>query len=194
MGLRSTPLQNIRLNDPMATALLCKRLLPVCSLIPVLSAQALDFDANQMLAAHNQLRSAVGVPPLTYSSTLAASAQAWADSLKQSNNCRMQHSNTQGRYGENLFWASAVQWSNGRREVQRISPQQVVDDWARERLNYDDDGNSCATGKVCGHYTQVVWRSTTMVGCGAAVCDDTPDQVWVCRYQPAGNVMGQSPY
>ena len=106
----------------------------------------------------------------------------------------MQHSKPNGRYGENLYWAGAIKWSDGKRELQRISPKKVVDDWSSERANYDYKNNSCPTGKMCGHYTQVVWKSTTRVGCGVAVCDDSREQVWVCQYQPPGNWVGRKPY
>jgi hypothetical protein len=37
-----------------------------------------------------------------------------------------------------------------------------------------------------GHFTQVVWRATTHVGCGTASC--TGLVLWVCNYDPPGNV------
>ncbi|MDO9190699.1 MAG: CAP domain-containing protein [Sulfurimicrobium sp.] len=46
---------------------------------------------------------------------------------------------------------------------------------------------------MCGHYTQLVWKKTTAVGCGMAVCGSR-DQIWVCQYSPAGNWAGQKPY
>ena len=94
-----------------------KRFLLVCCLFPALAAQALDFDANEMVAAHNRWRKTVGAPPLKYSTELAASAQEWANHLKESNHCQLEHSKPDGRYGENLFWASAMEWSDGRREA-----------------------------------------------------------------------------
>lgn len=171
-----------------------KRLLLACCLLPVLSAQALDFDEAGMVAAHNRWRKTVGAPPLSYSTELAASAQEWANHLKQSNHCQMQHSQPDGHYGENLFWASALEWSDGRREVQKVSPKTVVDDWGNERADYNYKTNNCAKGKMCGHYTQVIWKSTTTVGCAIAVCEDSREQVWVCQYQPPGNWVGKKPY
>ncbi|VDO14547.1 unnamed protein product [Rodentolepis nana] len=32
---------------------------------------------------------------------------------------------------------------------------QYIDRWHEERKDYDYNKNSCASGKVCGHYTQV---------------------------------------
>jgi pathogenesis-related protein 1 len=106
----------------------------------------------------------------------------------------MRHSKPDGKYGENLYWGSALNWSDGRKELQKVSPAQVVDSWGSEKLNYDYANNSCRPGKICGHYTQMVWRTTTTVGCARAVCEDTQQQVWVCQYQPAGNIVGNKPY
>jgi pathogenesis-related protein 1 len=169
-----------------------KRLLLACCLLPALSVQALD--ADEIVAVHNRWRKTVGTPPLNYSADLAASAQKWANHLKQSNQCRMQHSNPDGKYGENLYWASAIEWSDDKRELQQITPKMVVDSWSNERTDYNYKNNSCASGKMCGHYTQVIWKSTTTVGCAVAVCEDSREQVWVCQYQPPGNWVGQKPY
>jgi pathogenesis-related protein 1 len=147
-----------------------------------------------MVAAHNTWRAKVGVPGLHYSRALEASAQAWANHLKAANRCQPQHSTPHGKYGENLYWASAIRWSDGRREVQKVTPQAVVDGWASERADYNYAANRCKPGKVCGHYTQVVWKSTREVGCGHAVCTDSKDQIWVCQYAPPGNVIGDKPY
>jgi pathogenesis-related protein 1 len=169
-----------------------KRLLLICCLLPALSVQALD--ADEMVAAHNRWRKTAGVPPLTYSTDLAASAQKWADHLKRSNQCKMKHSDPEAKYGENLYWASAIEWSNGKSELQQVSPKKVVDSWGSEVSDYNYNANSCTKGKMCGHYTQVVWKSTTTVGCAVAVCEDSQEQVWVCQYQPPGNWGGKKPY
>ncbi|MDO9051663.1 MAG: CAP domain-containing protein [Methylotenera sp.] len=62
---------------------------------------------------------------LTYSPTLASSAQAWADHLKTSSHCQMRHSNSKARYGENLYWGSALSWSDGHKALQKVSSEQV---------------------------------------------------------------------
>ncbi len=147
---------------------------------------------TEMLVAHNKWRGTVGSPALTWSNGLADTAQAWANSLKNDQACNMTHSRTAG-LGENLFWASALMYSDGTSQVQAINAEQVVNDWANERLNYRYNSNSCAKGKACGHYTQVVWKNTSEVGCGKAVCADN-SQVWVCNYSPAGNYIGEKPY
>ncbi len=154
-----------------------------------------NFDTTAFVTSHNKWRAKVGVAEkLSYSPELEISAQAWADNLKKTNRCNMRHSKGEGRYGENLYWASALAWSDGRKELQKISPENVVDSWGSEKVDYDYASNSCKPGKICGHYTQVVWRTTTAIGCAMAVCEDTNQQVWVCQYQPAGNWVGNKPY
>ncbi|HEY5995157.1 MAG TPA: CAP domain-containing protein [Gallionellaceae bacterium] len=151
-------------------------------------------DRAAILAAHNKWRAGVGVAKLSYSTELEASAQAWANYLKKNNHCQMRHSKPDGKYGENLYWASAIMWSDGRREVQSVAPETPVDSWGMEKSDFDYAVNNCIPGKVCGHYTQMVWRDTQKVGCAFAVCTDSKDQIWVCQYQPAGNWVGERPY
>jgi pathogenesis-related protein 1 len=165
------------------------------ALLLAVPAYAAKVEPAAIIAAHNKFRAAVGVTKkLTYSKALASSAQAWANHLKQTNACKMRHSEPDSKYGENLFWGSALTWTDGRKELQKVSSKQVVEDWGSEKADYHYASNTCADGKMCGHYTQIVWRATTKVGCGVAVCGDTQEQVWVCQYQPAGNWLGKKPY
>jgi len=159
------------------------------------SASANEFDRKLLISAHNKWRAEAGVnTKINYSNELEKSSKTWAEHLKQFNLCRMKHSSGKGRYGENIFWASALTWSDGRKEIQTVSPTKVVDSWGKEKADYDYASNSCAPGKTCGHYTQIVWRDTKEVGCAVTVCEDTLQQVWVCQYQPAGNWVGRKPY
>ena len=158
------------------------------------NAYAEVVDSDEIVAAHNRWRVQVGVAKLSYSTDLAVSAQAWADTLKKTNACHMRHSKPEGKYGENIFWASAIAWTDGRRELQKVSSAHPVDSWGSEKLDYDYATNNCKPGKMCGHYTQMVWNSTRKVGCAVAVCEDSQEQVWVCQYQPAGNRVGVKPY
>jgi pathogenesis-related protein 1 len=133
--------------------------------------------ARAMLDAHNAIRARVGVPPLVWSPQLAAAAQEWVNHLIATH--RFEH-NTFDRYGENLYAISGGV----------ASPDEVVGAWAEEARGYDIRTNSC-TG-VCGHYTQLVWRTTRAAGC--AVASDAYRQVWMCDYDPPGNIVGERPY
>lgn len=165
-------------------------ILLMCSAV----ASAGEVDRELIVSTHNKWRVQVGVGELSYSAELEVSAQAWANNLMNTNHCRMRHSKPDGRYGENLYWASAINWSDGRRELQQVSSAKPVDNWGSEIHDYNYENNSCKPGKMCGHYTQMVWRDSRKVGCAIAVCEDTREQVWVCQYQPAGNYVGRKPY
>lgn len=150
-----------------------------------------------MLAAHNQVRAAVGIIPLTWSSHISIYAQEWANYLATHKQCTMQHRSGAGadylKVGENLFWASPEKWSDGRTEIQAITPSQVAFAWANEQADYYYASNTCDLGKQCGHYTQMVWANSLEVGCGMAICPDK-GQIWVCNYNPPGNWLGDKPY
>jgi len=162
-------------------------------------AEEVNINADAVTNAHNELRKKHGLDPLVYEKSLEEKAQKWAKKLHD-DGCKMAHSH--GDTGENLFWASAYSSAAARdergawiwhRSVQRVDEREVVQAWYDEVQWYDYEKNSCQEGKVCGHYTQVVWHTTTEVGCAATVCEDF-SQIWVCEYAPAGNVVGKRPY
>lgn len=134
--------------------------------------------AKQMLAAHNLYRARVGTTSLAWSEQLATRAQQWADTLIQRNAFTPRRDGAP--VGENLFEIS------GGRET----PANVVAAWMSEAANYNYETNSCSAR--CGHYTQVIWKTTKLVGCGVA--GNGKREVWVCDYYPPGNVVGERPY
>ena len=149
--------------------------------------------ATEMPAAHNKARASAkptpkpALPPLTWSPEAAKVAQAYAAE------CKFEHNKNRGKYGENLA-AAAPPGSKTNAEA--------VEDWASEASDYSYASNTCAPGKVCGHYTQVVWRDTKHVGCATVMCNKNSPfgsqfptwQLWVCNYTPPGNFVGQKPY
>lgn len=150
--------------------------------------QPASADERAFLSLHNAARAEVGVPALTWSSALSADATAWAETLAD-RGCTLDHSGAP--YGENIF----KQWSND--PDVRGTPEHAVTWWVDEQEYYDHETNTCEPGEVCGHYTQLVWETTTTVGCGAAMCTDDEGYVtdlFVCRYAPIGNIPGQKPY
>lgn len=148
------------------------------------------FSLNEILLllnTHNDARKAVDIAPLTWSPTLAESAQAWADELK-GESCEWYHSDT--KYGESIFYS----WSSDRSF--RRSADEPVFWWLNKEQYYDYEDNSCEPGEVCGHYTQAVWADTRELGCGRVYCDGGEyfEEVWVCQYNPPGNYEGERPY
>lgn len=134
---------------------------------------------RDLVTVHNRYRKQLGLPPLKWSADLADYAQAWADRLK-SRGCDMAH-RPDNPHGENLAWSSGP-----------MSGAQVVHLWASEKDDYDYPSNTCRPGKVCGHWTQMIWADTRNIGCGMARCGNS--EIWVCNYDPPGNYIGQKPY
>lgn len=135
-----------------------------------------------LTAAHNAERALVGTSPLTWSPSVAGIAQQWAESLVNDNACTLAHNTNRGQLGENLFWTTTPR-----------STQYVVSQWIKEKVDYNAQTHTCAEGKLCMHYTQVVWHNTTEVGCGMATCGNGT-QIWVCNYNPTGNYVGQQAF
>ncbi len=140
--------------------------------------------AQEILNAHNKYRSEVGVPPLRWSNQLAAQAEQWAKHL--SRNKAFKHSQTSGQ-GENLWMGTSHQFSF----------TQMVDSWGSEKkyFKYGAFPNVSSTGNWAdvGHYTQIVWKNTTQVGCAGVDGSDGKYRL-VCRYVTPGNFRGQKPF
>jgi uncharacterized protein YkwD len=147
------------------------------------------------LAAHNATRAMFsngGVQPLTESDSLNTGAQEYAMRLAELGD--LVHSPRESRpgVGENLAVLESTRM---------VGPAEVatrtVGGWAGEAVSYDYNRPG-ANFFSTGHFTQMVWKSSTTVGCGYAIGSRTdPDGTKfnsyyvVCRYSPSGNVVGQ---
>lgn len=156
----------------MSFALVC--LLGLALLQPTLAQDS----PQDYLQAHNAARAAVGVQALTWDPNLAAYAQRYANSRK--GDCNLVHSG--GPYGENIAKSSGD-----------MSGTAAVNLFVAEKAYYDYNSNTCAPNKVCGHYTQVVWRNSARVGCAKVRCNNGGTFIG-CNYDPRGNYIGQKPY
>ena len=132
---------------------------------------------DEILNAHNFFRSEVGVPPLSWSNNLAAGAQQWADNLAARNG--FEHSNVGG---ENIWYGT----------VGAYTFTDMVNTWGAEKAHFRNGifPDVSIDGQVVGHYSQMVWRKTTQVGCGGAAGSDGFYRL-VCRYSPPGNFLGE---
>ena len=146
---------------------------------------------QQMLDAHNVFRKEVGVPPLTWSDELAKYAQAWVNELVNNRECSMQHrphdenSKWNLKYGENIYSGGGTNW------VPTVLD--AVGAWGSEKKNFDFTNKVCKSNGICGHYTQIIWKTTTQVGCATVKCPDG-NVIIVCNYSPSGNWMGEKAF
>ncbi|HEY9729197.1 MAG TPA: CAP family protein [Chroococcales cyanobacterium] len=144
---------------------------------------------SSALSKHNSYRTTHHSPALTLSDSLNNTAQTWADRIAASGN--LAHSSTSN--GENLYASYTTATSISADTL----ANNTVQSWYNEASKYDyaKPGFSSSTG----HFTQVVWKSGTQVGCGAAKGTKTINGTLynafyvVCQYAPAGNVQGQFP-
>ena len=144
-------------------------------------------DQQDIIAVHNEERarhcagfSGQGTM-LGWSLELAAAAQQWAGACTRdpSDPTRFAHSPDASRpgQGENLAWGPG------------LSGQAAATLWYNEVNSYHFDAP--VWSPQVGHFTQIVWRTTTQMGCDSATCGD--QTLWVCRYTPAGNINVQVP-
>lgn len=136
-----------------------------------------------ILKAQNRARAAYGSPRLVWDDALVASARAYAGILAREN--RFTHDPQRGaavRQGENLW--------KGTRDA--FDYATMVASWIDEGENFKPgrfpDVSSKGHWTMVSHYSQIVWPTTTRVGC--AIVSNASDDYLVCRYLPAGNVFG----
>jgi hypothetical protein len=137
-----------------------------------------------MMRDHNRAREAVSVPPLVWDAGLAANAARYAATLAATRTfAHARRVPGQPVEGENL-------WMGTRRAY---GYDDMVGSWVDEARDFKQglfpDVSRAGSWHLVGHYTQIIWAGTKAVGC--AVASNVSDEYLVCRYFPAGNVMGR---
>jgi pathogenesis-related protein 1 len=147
------------------------------------------LNIQAMLDAHNAYRGELGLPSLAWSNELAGYAQKWVNELVKNRNCEISHRPHDEKdpwnqiYGENIYWGS-----------EGYTPLDAVSSWGSEKSFFDTRTKTCkGDWSTCGHYTQLIWKQTTKVGCAIATCSNG-NLIVVCNYDPAGNMQGETPY
>jgi len=149
-------------------------------------ADRLSHFEERVIAAHNSERAALGVPELEWDPALAAGAQKWADFLAESG--KFEHSPNRPdrpREGENIWGGTKG----------AFTPESMVHLWVTEKVHYVDGvfPRNSSSGRVedVSHYTQMIWKETTHVGC--AIGKGGEEEILVCRYRQPGNIVGERP-
>ncbi|XP_053722429.1 cysteine-rich secretory protein LCCL domain-containing 2 [Synchiropus splendidus] len=158
-------------------------------------------DREEILLLHNKLRGSV------YPTASNMEHMVWDDELEKSA----------------TYWAEQCQWDHGPQDLLRSIGQNLAVHWGRYRSPafhvqawYDEVKDytypyphECnpwcperCSGPMCTHYTQLVWATTSRVGCAVHVCPrmNVWGEIWenavylVCNYSPKGNWIGEAPY
>ncbi|QQK44485.1 SCP-like extracellular protein, putative [Penicillium digitatum] len=119
---------------------------PTAPLSP--SYTSLNEFKDDMLKITNEYRANHDANPLKWNDTLAEYSREWAEA------CIWKHS--KGSYGENLAYG-----------YQNVSAAVIA--WGDEGEIYNF-GKPTGFTEETGHFTQLVWKSTTQVGCAAVNC------------------------
>lgn len=125
---------------------------------------------NDMLTLHNNYRALHGAPPVTWNQDLANAALTNAQQYTWAHTAN-------NPYGENIATGTYT------------DPDYYGFLWYDEQklYNYNNPGYSDATG----HFTQLVWASTTQIGC--AMVNQVNNQGYpysmTCEYAPPGNIV-----
>jgi hypothetical protein len=150
---------------------------------PALFDQDVSRFAERLLAVHNRHRAEVGAPPLAWSERLVATAAAYGPRLAAS--VELIHSPRSERLGisENLWMGPRGGYSL----------EAMVDYWAEEKRMFVPGlfPNVSSTGNWLdvSHYTTMIWRTTTEVGC--ALERSGRSDYLICHYSPKGNRDGK---
>ncbi|KAK3684460.1 hypothetical protein LTR37_020268 [Vermiconidia calcicola] len=141
---------------------------------------------DEVLYHHNAHRSNHSAAPLTWSADLASIATDIA------NTCQYAHNTTAGGggYGQNI--AAGVPADDIGRVISNM--------FYNSEVGYFKGmyGKKKPTGfHTWGHFSQIVWKKTTTVGCASVLCDSLGGvggavKPWftVCNYGPPGNLAG----
>ncbi|KAK7132758.1 hypothetical protein R3I93_019103 [Phoxinus phoxinus] len=159
-------------------------------ILSLANGQLTEQEKATIVDMHNKLRSQVQpsaafMQKVVWNETLSVVAEAYAAKCIWKHNPDLQKLTL----GENLFVTTGP-----------FNATEATVSWFGENVDYDYKNNVCPIGKMCGHYTQMVWADSNKIGCATHLCDTleglnfTKATILVCDYSPPGNFRGQNPY
>ncbi|KAJ5553969.1 PR-1-like protein [Penicillium frequentans] len=139
--------------------------------------------SDKVLYTHNVHRANHSAPNLGWDQSLADAAHVWAFTCQFRYNTDM----LPDGYGQNLAGSAPT----------ASLAQHISEFWYDDELrNFDPYYGQATPGgdlSTYGHFTQVLWKDTTKVGCATVDCRGSALGMWytVCNYFPRGNVLGR---
>jgi hypothetical protein len=155
---------------------------PVAAARSILTIPPATATAMHIVVIHNQVRAVAGIGPLYWDATLAVSADSYASELARTG--RWRHSAPASRLGqgENLWMGTRG----------AFTVEQMIGAWTAEGRAFRPGRfpyvSRTGSWEHVGHFTQMIWPGTLRIGC--ALRSSARSDYFVCRYAPAGNVMG----
>ncbi|CAH0600222.1 unnamed protein product [Chrysodeixis includens] len=154
-----------------------------CSWLEMFKTKLFTSKSNEFeleaLEVHNEFRAEHGVPPLVLNKEISKTSQKWAEELAKKD--AMAYSLNKS-YGENVYCG----WSADPNT--KIKARDCVEKWYSEINNFSFGREPEVL--TCGHFTQVVWKSTKELGVGSAKSKSGKLYV-VANYYPPGNFSNQ---
>ncbi|XP_077147793.1 cysteine-rich venom protein-like isoform X1 [Ranitomeya variabilis] len=136
---------------------------------------------KEILDVHNKYRSqaapgARNMLKMVWNSEAAKTAGDWARQCKVGHSPQNSRAITNFKCGENVFLSNfKAPW------------YAVIDSWYSEYVDYKY-GFGALSDLETGHYTQVMWATSYLMGCEVNECSTGPNKyVYVCHVCPAGN-------
>ncbi|KAH6695435.1 riboflavin aldehyde-forming enzyme [Plectosphaerella plurivora] len=154
------------------------------------AASVVPSDINNAIAAVNQQRAAHEVTPLAWNDNLANDAATWAAHLKAIDQAIHATEAQRPNQGEVLAYFTS---SAGNMATPFTA---AVNKWLAGGANYPAGGVVADGTESWNHWSQLMWSTSTEIGCGAAQATKGAEtKVFVvCRLAPEGNIVGQSPF
>ncbi|XP_041078384.1 C-type lectin domain family 18 member A-like [Polyodon spathula] len=135
----------------------------------------------QIVSQHNRLRSRVHPAPanmqkMDWSEKLAVLAHERASSCPLNPALEEGHSDHMG-WNIHDFTPGAASFT------------EVIDLWFHEGQDYNYNSGHCRQNSTCQHYTQLVWATSSRLGCARHLCKKggASKEVFACAYSPGGN-------
>ncbi|XP_069408455.1 C-type lectin domain family 18 member A isoform X2 [Ovis canadensis] len=137
-----------------------------------------------LVSLHNRLRSRVHPP--------AANMQRmdWSDSLARQAQARAALCGAPAPSPASVPRAARhVGWNAQLLPAGSATFVHVVGLWFSEGRQYSHAAAECAPNASCARYTQLVWATSSQLGCGRHLCSGAQGELeaFVCAYSPGGN-------
>ena len=136
------------------------------------------------LSEHNKERARMGYKALVWDAGLAADARKHAEYMAKTD--MFEHadqSSNNDDQGENMWMGTLGAYAAADMVALWIAERDMFRPGSFPKVTSTHDWTDV------GHYTQLIWPETKRVGC--ALAGNARDEYMVCRYIPAGNIVGE---